>query len=233
MTGDGSARRQQVEGLTNGEAHTFEVRAGNRQEWGPSAQATATPEAAESPPPPPPPPPVTVTYEASSYSASEGGEAATVTVRLSPAADRQVSLPIRVTRDAGTESGDYSVTGLADGALRFAEGDRTKSFTVTAETDPDNADEEVTLGFGTPLPEGVSAGSPAGAAVTLGDGVPSPPTDLRLRPASPQGHTRLTVSWTPPAEAVSGYEYRIQGSTSRCPKASRSPWSSTASPGRW
>ena len=73
VPGDGSARRQQVEGLTNGEAHTFEVRARNGQGWGPAAQATATPAAAESPPPPPPPPPVTVTYEASSYAASEGG----------------------------------------------------------------------------------------------------------------------------------------------------------------
>ncbi len=51
VPGDGSARRQQVTGLTNGEAHTFEVRARNRQGWGPAAQATATPAAAESPPP--------------------------------------------------------------------------------------------------------------------------------------------------------------------------------------
>ena len=120
------------------------------------------------------------------------------------------------------ESGDYSHDLGSGHTLTFSNGASSRSFAVTAETDPDNADEEVTLGFGTPLPEEVRAGSPAGAAVTLADGAPSPPTDVRLRPASPQGHTRLTVSWTPPAEAVSGYEYRIQGSGSP-PSAAASP----------
>ncbi len=221
VPGDGSARRQQVTGLTNGEAHTFEVRARNGQGWGPAAQATATPAAAESLPPPPPPP-LTVTYEASSYSAQEGGEAATVTVRLSQSASADLTITITIAADDGTEEDDFSHSLGTAKTLSFAAGTTSRTFTVTAETDPDNADEEVTLGFGTPLPEGVSAGSPAGAAVTLADGAPSPPTDVRLRPASTQGHTRLTVSWTPPPEAVSGYEYRIQGSGSP-PSAAASP----------
>ena len=137
-----------------------------------------------------------------------------MTVRLSQSASADLTITITIAADDGTEEDDFSHSlGIAK-TLPFAAGTTSRTFTVTAETDPDNADEEVTLGFGTPLPEGVSAGSPAGAAVTLADGAPSPPTDLRLRPASPQGHTRLTVSWTPPPEAVSGYEYRIQGSGS-------------------
>ena len=163
-----------------------------------------------------------VSFGASSYSASEGGEAATVTVRLSQSASADLTLPITIAADDGTEESDFSHSLGTAKTLSFSAGTTARTFTVMAETDPDNADEEVTLGFGTPLPEGVSAGSPAGAAVTLADGVPSPPTDLRLRPASPQGHTRLTVSWTPPAEAVSGYEYRIQGSGSP-PSAAASP----------
>ena len=102
VTGDGSARRQQVEGLTNGEAHTFEVRAGNRQEWGPAAEATATPAAAER----------TVSFAAAAYQASEGGEAATVTVRLSRAAS-VLSIPIAV----NPRSGDFTVAGLTDAGL--------------------------------------------------------------------------------------------------------------------
>ena len=162
---------------------------------------------------------LTVSFGSSSYEAVEGGSAETITVNMSPAADRFVRIPITF----NPTSGDYSLGGLGSGhTLTFSNGDAARSFAVTAETDPDNADEEVTLGFGTPLPEEVRAGSPAGAAVTLADGAPSPPTDVRLRPASPQGHTRLTVSWTPPPEAVSGYEYRIQGSGSP-PSAAASP----------
>ena len=117
---------------------------------------------------PVPPPPLTVTFSSSSYQATEGGDGRTVTVRLSPAAHQQVSIRIEVNPGSGTESGDYRVSGLTDGALRFAEGDRTKSFTITANRDSDRDDESVSLGFGT-LPSGVSAGSPARATVTLVD----------------------------------------------------------------
>ena len=203
VPGDGSARRQQVEGLTNGEAHTFEVRARNRQEWGPAAQATATPAAAESPPPPPPPP-MTVTYEASSYSAQEGGEAATVTVRLSPPASQALRIPIAV----NPPSGDFAVSGLTDGELSFAPEADEATFTVTANEDADTVDEEVTLGFGTPLPEGVSAGDPARATVTLFDDDDAPgddpegpvgtPGEVRLSTTTPQVGTLLTAVLTDP-----------------------------------
>ena len=188
VPGDGSARRQQVTGLTNGEAHTFEVRAGNRQEWGPAAEATATPAAAESPPPPPPPP-LTVTYGASSYSAQEGGEAATVTVRLSPSASEALSIPITV----NPRSGDFTVAGLTDGALSFSSGAERQTFTVAANQDDDWDDEEVTLGFGTPLPEGVSAGTPATATVSLVDDDDTPGV-VTVRPATAEVGTELTAT---------------------------------------
>ena len=154
VPGDGSARRQQVTGLTNGEEHTFEVRAGNGQGPGPSAQATATPEAGR-----------TVFFAAAAYQASEGGEAATVTVRLSRSASEALSIPITV----NPPSGDFTVAGLTDGGLSFSSGAERQTFTITANQDDDWDDEEVTLGFGTPLPEGVSAGTPATATVSLVD----------------------------------------------------------------
>ena len=187
VPGDGSARRQQVEGLTNGEAHTFEVRAGNRQEWGPAAEATATPAAAESPPPPPPPP-LTVTYGASSYSAQEGGEAATVTVRLSASASEALSIPITV----NPPSGDFTVAGLTDGALSFAPEADEATFTITADQDDDTVDETVLLGFGD-LPEEVSAGTPASATVTLFDDDVGTPV-VSLSTTTPQVGRGMTAT---------------------------------------
>ena len=163
VPGDGSARRQQVTGLTNGEAHTFEVRAGNGQGPGPSAQATATPEAGR-----------TVFFAAAAYQASEGGDAATVTVRLSRAVSQALTIPITVTRDADTEQSDYTVAGLTNGALSITPGTTSQTFTVTANQDVDQDDETVSVGFGT-LPSEVSAGTPATATVTLiDDDVPVP-----------------------------------------------------------
>ena len=180
VTGDGSARRQQVEGLTNGEAHTFEVRAGNRQEWGPAAEATATPAAAGR----------TVSFAAAAYQASEGGEAATVTVRLSAPALEALRIPITV----NPPSGDFTVAGLTDGGLSFSFGAERQTFTVTATEDDDTVDETVLLGFGD-LPEEVSAGTPASATVTLFDDDVGTPV-VSLSTASPQVGQRVTATLT-------------------------------------
>ncbi len=206
VPGDGSARRQQVTGLTNGEAHTFEVRARNRQGWGPAAQATATPAAAESPPPQPP---LTVTYGASSYSAQEGGEAATVTVRLSASASEALRIPIAV----NPRSGDFTVAGLTDGGLSFSSGAERQTFTIAANQDDDWDDEEVTLGFGTPLPEGVSAGDPARATVTLFDDDDAP-GEVTVRPATAQVGTELTATLSDADEVaeVTGWQWHRRAS---------------------
>ena len=180
VPGDGSARRQQVEGLTNGEAYTFEVRARNGQGWGPAAQATATPAAAER----------TVSFAAAAYQASEGGEAATVTVRLSPSASEALSIPITV----NPPSGDFTVAGLTDGALSFSSGAERQTFTVTASEDADTVDETVTLGFGTTLPEGVSAGGPGSATVTLFDNDPDDDSDDPEDPVGTPGTVRLSTA---------------------------------------
>ena len=197
VAGDGSARRQQVEGLTNGEAHTFEVRARNGQGWGPSAQATATPEAER-----------TVSFAAAAYQASEGGEAATVRVRLSRAASYVLRIPIAV----NPPSGDFTVAGLTDGGLSFSSGAERQTFTVTADQDDDWDDERVSLGFGT-LPTEVVAGTQATATVTLFDDDVGPPTEVTVTAASTGGHEQLEVGWTAPSTSVTGYEvqYRVSG----------------------
>ena len=136
-------------------------------------------------------PPLTVTYGDSTYSASEGGAAATLTVRLSAEAEQLVKIPI--TRDPA--SGDYTVTwpGVED-TLSFSGSATSQSFTVTATEDDDEDDETVLVGFGA-LPERVEAGTPASATVTLVDDTDHPGT-VRLSTASPEVGQRVTATLT-------------------------------------
>ena len=86
---------------------------------------------------------------------------------MTPPAHRLLKIPI--TRTPLT--GDFRMTwpGIVD-TLFFSPGPgaSAQSFTITATEDTDRADEEVTLGFGA-LPEGVIAGTPVRAAVSLVD----------------------------------------------------------------
>ena len=110
-----------------------------------------------------------VTFNAVSYTASEGSTTATtVTVNLQPAPTAAVAIPITVTPQGTTASGDYTVAGLSNGAVTVAANQLTTTFTVAANEDTDAADEIVELGFGT-LPAGTAAGVTATTAVTLSD----------------------------------------------------------------
>ena len=116
-----------------------------------------------------------VSYEAASYTATEGGETVTVTVKLSQGWDEELAIPIRVTKPETTEDGDYSVEGLEDwdtaggvGALAFAAEETEQTFRIAANHDGDGDDETVELGFGV-LPEIAMAGDPTVATVTLED----------------------------------------------------------------
>ena len=110
---------------------------------------------------------LTVSYGAAAYAVNEGSSV-TVTVALSVAADRALAIPITITADTA-ESGDYTAGGLdSSNALAFVSGDRSKSFTITANSDTDTDDETLDLGFGT-LPAKVTAGTTPAATVTITD----------------------------------------------------------------
>ncbi|MYG26786.1 MAG: hypothetical protein F4213_12310, partial [Boseongicola sp. SB0677_bin_26] len=111
-------------------------------------------------------PTITVSFAASQYTATEGGPAASVTVRLSEAPTRSVYVPLVATGATGGTAYDYE----APSRVTFAADETEKSFTVTATDDmADDDGETVTLGFGEPLPAGVTAGSTAIATVSLAD----------------------------------------------------------------
>ena len=110
---------------------------------------------------------VTVSFDAAAYTAAEGGEAATVTVNLSPVPGRPVSVPLVSVGATGATASDYT----APGSVAFAATETAQTFTVTAvDDDADDDGETVTLAFDTRvLPSGMTVGSPATATVTLTD----------------------------------------------------------------
>ena len=112
-----------------------------------------------------------VLFGSSSYMATEGGTVA-VTVEMSADPEGTVTIPVTATVQGGaTEQGsagaDYS--GVP-GSLIFNAGETSQTFTVTATNDSvDDDGESVLLGFGTPLPAGLTAGSPSEATVNFTD----------------------------------------------------------------
>ena len=117
------------------------------------------------------PPAITVSFDAETYTATEDGTAATVTVRLSDAPGRAIDIPFTATSTTGAAASDYTVPR----SVSFAANETQQTFTVTAVDDAvDDDDETVTLTLGSLLPGGVSAGSPATATVTLTDNDPDP-----------------------------------------------------------
>ena len=110
---------------------------------------------------------VTVSFGVAAYTAAEGGEAATVTVNLSPAPGRPVSIPLLSVGATGATASDYT----APGSVAFAADETAQTFTVIAvDDDADDDGETVTLAFDTRvLPSGMTVGNPATATVTLDD----------------------------------------------------------------
>ena len=140
----------------------------------------------------------TVAFAASSYTAVEGGAAATVTVSLSAASVEELTVPITVSAGAETEAGDYTVS-VAE--VTFAVGESSKTLTVVANEDTDSADETVELGFGT-LPVGVAAGTTVTAEVALSDNDPLTVV-LSGPPGTVDGEFEVTVTFS---EEVTGFE---------------------------
>ena len=128
---------------------------------------------------------VTVSFGAAAYTAAEGGDAATVTVRLSEAPGRPLAIPLKSMGATGASDDDYS--GVPS-AVAFASTDTATTFDVTAFNDTDDDDgETVELAFGELLPSGVTLGSPDAATVTLAD------NDESMGPG-PKDTTAPTVS---------------------------------------
>ena len=145
-----------ITGLTQDTSYQVQVRALNEDgdgDWSTSGSARTGA-----------PPTPTVRFGATSYTAIEGVGGATVTVALSVAAARSVTVRLTKTHLGGATAADYA--GVPS-SVTFAAGETEKTFIVMAVVDTaDDDGESVQLGFDT-LPAGVALGSPATATVAL------------------------------------------------------------------
>ena len=154
-----------VTGLTGGQTHTFEVRAVNvvsgvTTASAASNEAMSTPRTAA----------LEVSFGESDYTVDEGGTVE-VTVRLNGVPGRQVTVPVSAAGAGGAtppgETGaDWSGVpeSVTFGALAAAQ-----TFTLAATDDADaETIESVALSFGA-LPDGMTAGTPSEATVTIVD----------------------------------------------------------------
>ena len=91
--------------------------------------------------------PPTVRFGAPSYTATEGGADATVTVELSEAVGSSTTIPLTPTNRGGATDADYTGVPLN---VTFGAAQTSTTFTVTAVDDSDNdRGESVRIGFGT------------------------------------------------------------------------------------
>ena len=110
-------------------------------------------------------PRVTVMFGAGAYTVAEGGTQS-VTVSLSADPERTVVIPLTATPRDGATAADYTVPT----SVTFNAGDMSQTIDFTATQDEvDDDDESVRLGFGTSLPDRVSAGTPNQATVNITD----------------------------------------------------------------
>ncbi|MDE0370133.1 MAG: fibronectin type III domain-containing protein [bacterium] len=113
-------------------------------------------------------PDITVEFSSSGYIVTEDGTPAPVTVTLSAPPKRAVTIPITTANQGGAENADYS--GVPSGGLAFGATETSKSFTVTAVDDAvDDDGESVVLGFGSTLPDGITASGTTEATVAITD----------------------------------------------------------------
>ena len=110
-------------------------------------------------------PVLTVEYGQDSQNVDEG-DTVQVTVRLSAAPEREVSIPLTATGQGGATPADYNVPT----SVTFAEDEteRTVAFMAVDEGEDDD-DESVKLGFGTVLPERITAGTRSETTLEIGD----------------------------------------------------------------
>ncbi len=163
------------------------------------------------------------------YSAAEGGPAATVTIRLSAAPGRELTIPLTATPAGGATEDDYTVTSAS---VTFQSTGTEATVEITAVDDSVyEVGEEVVLGFQRPL-SGITEQSPATTTVTLIDNdarpsppspPPGPPVPRTSAPGSPRnltaagGNGEVVLTWEAPARdggaAITDYEYRINRRT--------------------
>ena len=153
-------------------------------------------------------PHATVSLQAARAAAPEGTEFQ-VTVRLSEAPQRAVTVPLSVTRGSGLQADEYA--GVPQ-SVSFAAAETEQSFTVSFVDDTNvESDETLTLGFGT-LPDRITAAGTLELTVEDDDGPPGAVRNL----AATAGDGFVALTWNAPPQndsPVLRYEVSVDGGT--------------------
>ena len=146
---------------------------------------------------------VTVSFGATTYTATEGGGDAAVSVELDAAFGSPVEIPLVVTPRGTATADDYS--GIPE-SVTFEADQTAVTFTVTATPDTDaETGERLSIWFGT-LPAGVFADTPASVTVELTDGTAGSGPTVTISTASNTpvaGPFTITIVFS---ESVTGFE---------------------------
>ena len=125
-------------------------------------------------------PNITVSFGAATYSADEGGDSIEVIVKLSAAPERLVRIPFTAMLQGGALAADYMFLEAAS----IADDETEVGFRFFAEQDTDeDHGESILLGFGTPLPEGITASGTTRTTVTIIDDDPAVAVSIRTSTA--------------------------------------------------
>ena len=146
---------------------------------------------------------ITVSFGAATYSADEGGDSIQIAVKLSAAPERGLRIPLTATLLGNASAGDYRVPLAA----QFVDEETEIKIVFAAEQDTDeDHGESVRLGFGTPLPERVTASGTTTTTVTIIDDDPAVAVTIRTSTAEVEEgkRARFLVEFPdPPVRPVS------------------------------
>ena len=143
-------------------------------------------------------PNITVSFGAATYSADEGGDSIGVIVKLSASPERDfLRIPFTAMLQGGALAADYE---FRDGVNVNANDTEVEiRFTAIQDTDEDHG-ESILLGFGTPLPEGITASGTTTTTVTIIDDDPAVAVTIRTSTAEVEegGRARFLVEFPEP-----------------------------------
>ena len=158
-------------------------------------------------------PNITVSFGASTYSVDEGGDSVAVVVKLSASPERDfLRIPFTAMLQGGALAADYE---FRDGVnVNQNDTEVEIRFTAIQDTDEDHG-ESILLGFGTPLPERVTASGTTTTTVTIIDDDPAVTVEFRAATyeVAEGGTVLVTVglSETPHRPLVIPVTYTNQG----------------------
>ena len=192
-----------VTGLANGTAYSFQIRAlDGTLASAASNTATATPMG-----------PVTLTIDPAALTVTEGGDThAVFTLRLSAARATATAVTVVTIGTGASENSDF-VPGPFTVTIDAGKTEATLRIEILDDSFDANDDDEtfnVLINPGS-LPDGVTAGTPSQATVTIRDDDAPPPAPAGL--TAEAGDRRVVLAWAyapPEVDRTGGFEYRAR-----------------------